>query len=106
MDAYAPRLGESSSFLHFVFRADGLVVATSSLCLAGDVAGLWWLSTLPEVRGQGLGPQLTLTAFRTARERGSRTAVLLATPSAVGLYRRLGFESHGSYVMYVGNGDS
>lgn len=79
----------------------GKPVAKASTMLDGDVAGLYGVATLPEARGAGIGSALCATALRHARTQGATTAILHATPMAVRLYERLGFEPYGSWQVYA-----
>jgi ribosomal protein S18 acetylase RimI-like enzyme len=58
-----------------------------------DVAGIYGVATVEDGRGLGLASLLTLEALNVAKARGCTLAVLHATPMAVALYERLGFES-------------
>jgi GNAT superfamily N-acetyltransferase len=76
----------------FLGMEKGIPVAGSHLFCAGDVAGIWHVSTLSEARGRGYGTAMTLTAAHAGLKLGYRVGVLLATPAGYPLYRRLGFE--------------
>ena len=56
-----------------------------------------FVQTRPEARGRGLASRVLRAALATARDRGSTTATLQATPMAVGLYQRAGFRSLGRW---------
>lgn len=101
VNAFRPHLADPSAHRHYAARVDGQVVATSTLTLTAGVAGLWWVSTLAHARKRGLGASVTLTALHAAREDGCRTGVLLASPMAVSMYRRLGFHEYGTRALYV-----
>jgi GNAT superfamily N-acetyltransferase len=93
-------LAEENPFGHYVGRLGGKVLATASLSLAAGVAGIFNVATLPGARRRGIGTALTLAALRDVRERGCRIGILQS--SAVGVYRRLGFEQHSTYLVYAG----
>jgi ribosomal protein S18 acetylase RimI-like enzyme len=97
-------LGEDSPLRSYVGRLDGQAVAASSLLVAAGVGGIYNVATLPEARSQGLGAAVTLQALRDARELGYRIGVLQSSAMGFGVYRRLGFEQHGAYHVYVGTG--
>ena len=97
-------LAEESPFGHYVGRIGGEALATASLSLAAGVAGIFNVVTLPGARRRGIGTALTLAALRDARERGCRTGILQSSAMALGVYRRLGFEQHSTYLVYAGTG--
>jgi GNAT superfamily N-acetyltransferase len=67
-------------------------VATAELYLAGGVAGVYVVGTVPRARRMGIGTALTLAPLLEARSLGYRIGVLGATPMGEGVYRKLGFE--------------
>jgi len=93
-------LHEDSSWAHFVAFAGGSAVATTSLMLAGELAGVYHVATLPEARGRGIGAAVNAAALQYARERGAREAVLQSSEMAVGVYRRIGFVQTSTVGMY------
>jgi ribosomal protein S18 acetylase RimI-like enzyme len=97
-------LDEESPLRSYVGRLDGQAVAASSLLVGAGVGGIYNVATLPEARRQGLGAAVTLEALREARELGYRIGVLQSSGMGFGVYRRLGFEQHGTYHVYVGTG--
>jgi predicted acetyltransferase len=97
-------LDEDSPLRSYLGRLDGEAVAASSLLVAAGVAGIYNVATLSEARRQGLGTAVTLEALREARELGYRIGVLQSSAMGFGVYRRLGFEQHGTYHVYVGTG--
>lgn len=84
-------LGPQSPFRHFLARANGEPAATCSLFLGAGVAGIYDVSTLPDLRKRGLGRLVTVAAMREARARGYRMAILHSSALGTGVYRALGF---------------
>jgi len=66
-------------------------VATTTLFLVDDVAGIYNVATLPEARGRGIGAVMTVHALRRAQALGARAAIVLSTPMGERIYQRLGF---------------
>lgn len=76
------------------------IVATASLFLHDEIAGLYNLVVLPEYRKQGIGTVLHYTRFNLAKDRGYLHATLQATPMASALNNSLGFETHSNLSIY------
>ncbi len=77
---------------HFLAMLDGRPVATTSLCLGGEVGGIFHVGTLPEARGRGVGAAVTAAAMREAADTGCTVAALQSSEMAVNVYRSIGFE--------------
>ena len=76
---------------YFLGRLDGEPVATATLLLAGGIAGIYDVSTVPEARRRGIGGAMTVAALHEARALGFETAFLQPSEMGEPLYRRLGF---------------
>jgi GNAT superfamily N-acetyltransferase len=66
-------------------------VATYSVFIDGEMAGLYSLSTLPEARGQGIGTAISVAAADLAGQYGCQTAILLSEQPSRNICKRLGF---------------
>jgi len=80
---------------------DDTVVATSLLCMADGLAGIYCVATLPDERGKGLGTYMTAEPLRLAQQRGYRVGVLQSSDLGHPVYRRLGFRDLGTMPLYV-----
>lgn len=78
---------------HFLGILDGKPVATTSLCLGGEIGGIYHVVTLPEARGRGVGAAITAAGVRDAAEAGCKVAALQSSEMAVSVYRGIGFEA-------------
>lgn len=76
-------------------NAQGQVAATAMVLHTGEVAGLYWVGTLPEARGAGLAAACTAAVTNLALERGAKGVTLQATHLGEPTYRRLGFREYG-----------
>ena len=92
------RLGDDLS-RRFVAFLDGEPVATSRLSMAGGVAGLYSMVTLPHARRRGIGLATAHRALLAGRDAGMRIAALQATDMGFPIYVRLGFEELFTYEM-------
>jgi GNAT superfamily N-acetyltransferase len=82
----------------FLARAgDG---AVGMLFSDGKSCGIYYVATIPESRGRGMGGAIVGRLKSRARELGYGSVVLLATPSGRGLYLRHGFIDRGTVEIY------
>ena len=86
---------------YFLGYLDGEPVSTSVIFLSGGVAGLWWVTTMPEARGKGIGTAMTVQPLLMAREKGYRMATLQATDMGRPLYTKLGFQTPQQKTPYI-----
>ena len=80
---------------------DGEPVATSLGFFHGGVAGVHYVTTLPEARGRGIGTTMTAAPLEEARAMGYRIGVLQASPAGASVYRKMGFRTHAEYPLFV-----
>ena len=91
-DAYVRcGVGEGKPWQHFVAYEGDTPLATTSVLVDGDLAGIYFVATMPEARGRGIGAAVTRAAMRYARDVGATRAALQSSEVAVSVYRSLGF---------------
>lgn len=78
----------------FAAKYQGKIVATSCLYAHEGVAGIYFVATLQEYRGRGIGRQITIAPLLFAKEQGYKIATLQASPLGVGVYGRIGFKEY------------
>jgi ribosomal protein S18 acetylase RimI-like enzyme len=78
-------------WIRFLGMLDGQPVATSGMFLAGGLAGLINVATIPEARRRGIGTVMTLAALQCGFDMGYRVAVLGTTEMGRRIYERMGF---------------
>ena len=74
---------------------EGAATAAAMALHTGEMAGLYWVGTLPEGRGTGLAAACTAMATNLAFERGARAVTLQASHMGETIYRRLGYREYG-----------
>ena len=98
-------LGFSSPFINYIGIIEDEIVATSSVCLGGGVAGVYNVATLESARGKGIGSAMTAFPLLEARSAGYRIAALEPSESGYSVYRKLGFQECCKISRYVWMGD-
>ncbi len=98
---YGQFLDQSLPVRHYVGYYNERPVATASVMLDSEVAGIYNITTAPEARGRGFGGALTSHAMSYGKQNGCRYATLQATKLGRPVYERLGFVGHGGSDVYV-----
>lgn len=93
-------LSAASPALHYLGWLEEKPVATSTLFLAGGVAGIYCVGTVPQARQRGIGTAVTYAALREAQSRGYRVSILQASEMGYGVYRKLGFSERFRFEEY------
>lgn len=78
----------------YLASLDGKPVATSMVYFGAGVAGIYFVTTLPETRKRGIGFAITLKPLKLAREMGYRAGTLQASKLGEPIYRRMGFKEY------------
>jgi hypothetical protein len=84
---------------------NGKPAATSMYYLGAGVAGIFFVSAMPEVRNKGVGFAITQKPLQEARKSGYRVGTLQASIMGEPVYLRMGFKEYfktGSYVWMPG----
>jgi len=76
----------------FIVRHKNVPVAAAMTLLAVEVAGIYFVGTIPEARGRGLGDLATRAATNAGFDMGARAAILQASVAGESLYRRMGYQ--------------
>jgi GNAT superfamily N-acetyltransferase len=85
----------------FVGRLDGKPVSTSIAIRSRDASGLYYVSTLPEARGRGVGTAVTWAAVGAGRDWGCDTVVLQSSVMGLSMYAAMGFRTVAPYVTFA-----
>lgn len=90
---------------HYLGFLQDQPVATSSLFLSEESAGVMFVSTLPSTRGRGFGSALTRAALLDARELGHKMGILQSSRAGFPVYQRLGFRQVCNMEYYLWSAD-
>ncbi|MFO7568209.1 MAG: GNAT family N-acetyltransferase [Smithellaceae bacterium] len=69
-------------------------VATSLLFMHENAGGIYFVTTLAEERGKGIGLEITQATMRFAKMAGARYATLQSSPDGLPVYQRAGFREY------------
>ncbi len=96
------RLGlGSGEWVLYLATLDGEPVGTTSVFLGAGVAGVYFVMTVPEARGRGIGAAVTIAGLQQAREAGYEIGVLTSSPLGRKVYERIGFREHCTIDLYT-----
>jgi GNAT superfamily N-acetyltransferase len=84
--------GADARWAHYVGFLGDTPVSTTSVLMAGDLAGIYNVATIPAARGRGVGRAVTLAAMEHGKERGAVKAVLQSSEMGYPVYRSIGYE--------------
>jgi hypothetical protein len=80
---------------------DGEPVSTAAAVASGSTIGIYAVGTKEAARRRGIGRAVTWAAIEAGRTAwGGTIAILQSSEMGVPLYRSMGFEEAGSYVIY------
>ena len=92
---------DNADIIRLASVLDGRVVGSTVVITAHGVAGIFLVHVAEGHRRQGIGTALTVAALRLGRQRGMRSAALVASPAGEPLYRRLGFTTMCEYRLFT-----
>lgn len=94
--------GSMKDMVHFIAYKEGKAVGSATLH-AGETAGIWNLTTLPEYRRQGVATALVYEAIKEAKARSYMSVMALLMPKGMawGVFERLGFKSVCLFPFYT-----
>lgn len=79
---------------------DEAALAGAMVVHTGEVAGVYWVGTIPAARGMGLASACTALVTNEAFDRGARAVTLQASPMGEAAYRKLGYREFGRQRRY------
>lgn len=91
-------VGNVAAFLAY---QDGKPVSIAMSIVSDRVAGIYWVGSVAEARGRGLGWTVTAAAVNAGFELGAEIASLQASPMGASLYSAMGFETVFTYRLLM-----
>ena len=85
----------------WVAYRDHRPIAAATMVFSGEAAGIYYVGTVGDERGKGLGALMTAVATNAGFELGAEVVVLQASIAGEPVYRRLGFETITHYRWYL-----
>jgi hypothetical protein len=78
---------------------DGEPVSCALVLLSHGIAGIYWVGTVEEARGAGIGEAVTRAVANLGFEHNARLVILQASPMGEPIYRRMGFREIFKYQL-------
>ncbi len=85
----------------FLALLDGEPVGIAMTMVSHGVAGIYWVGSLEQARGKGIGRAVTVAATNAGFELGADVASLQASPMGKPIYLELGYEAAFEYQMLM-----
>lgn len=85
----------------FVAYLDGNPVSIAMTIVTHRVAGIYWVGSLEQARGKGLGRAVTAVATKAGFDLGADQASLQASPMGKSIYEGMGYETVFDYRLYM-----
>jgi GNAT superfamily N-acetyltransferase len=85
----------------FVAYLDGAPVSIAMTIVSHGVAGIYWVGSLEQARGKGLGRATTAAATNAGFDLGADVASLQASPMGEPIYRAMGYETIYEYRLLM-----
>ncbi len=85
----------------FIALLEGEPAAIAMTMVSHGVAGIYWVGSLEQARGRGLGRAVAVAATNAGFELGADIAALQASPMGKPIYEALGYETAFEYRMFM-----
>ncbi len=92
---------EESPFAFYLAYRDKRPIATGLLVLHAQVAGIYYITTIPEERKKGVGTAMMQQLLAHAQSKGYALSTLQASHLGKNLYEKMGYRSICSFKEYV-----
>lgn len=91
----------AGNVIAFLALLDGEPVGIAMTIVSHGVAGIYWVGSLEQARGKGLGRAVTVAATNAGFDLGADVASLQASPMGKPIYLELGYETAFEYQMLM-----
>lgn len=85
----------------FLALLDGEPVGIAMTMVSHGVAGIYWVGSLEQARGKGIGRAVTVAATNAGFDLGADVASLQASPMGEPIYEAMGYETAFDYRMFM-----
>jgi GNAT superfamily N-acetyltransferase len=85
----------------FLALLDGEPVGIAMTMVSHGVAGIYWVGSLEQARGKGIGRAVTAAATNAGFDLGADIASLQASPMGKPIYEAMGYETAFEYQMFM-----
>lgn len=85
----------------FLALLDGEPVGIAMTMVSHGVAGIYWVGSLAQARGKGIGRAVTAAATNAGFDLGAEVASLQASPMGKPIYQTMGYEIAFEYQMFM-----
>jgi ribosomal protein S18 acetylase RimI-like enzyme len=85
----------------FIAYLDGEPVSIAMTIVSHSVAGIYWVGSLEQARGKGLGRAVTAAATNAGFELGAEVASLQASPMGKPIYEAMDYETLFDYRLFM-----
>jgi GNAT superfamily N-acetyltransferase len=85
----------------FIAYLDGEPVSIAMTIVSHGVAGIYWVGSLEQARGKGLGRAVTAAATNAGLKLGGEIASLQASPMGKPIYEAMGYETVFDYRLFM-----
>lgn len=85
----------------FIAYLDGEPVSIAMTIVSHGVAGIYWVGSLEQARGKGLGRAVTVAATNAGFDLGAEIASLQASPMGKPIYAEMGYETVFDYRLWM-----
>jgi Acetyltransferase (GNAT) domain len=95
---------EGTEAAAFLALLDGAPVSIAMTIVNHGIAGIYWVGSLDEARGRGLGRAVTAAATNAGFDLGAEVASLQASPMGKPVYLAMGYETIYDYRLLLSPG--